>query len=206
MKILTRKEAIKLNLKRYFTGVPCKRNHITEKYTKNGTCLDCIKIFREKDTVKEKITKMRKKHNDIAKQKRKLNPEPFRKYDQKRRQKNPEIFRERDKIRYLNGKAEQTKLWLKEDRKKRPWVYTFRGKLRKSKVKQATPKWLTKSQMKEICNFYKISAGQQVDTGLKHHVDHIIPLTGENVCGLHVPWNLQVMEATKNLMKSNKII
>lgn len=43
-------------------------------------------------------------------------------------------------------------------------------------------------------------------TGIQHHVDHIVPLCSDRVCGLHYECNLQIIPATDNLRKSNKVI
>ena len=41
-------------------------------------------------------------------------------------------------------------------------------------------------------------------TGIYHVVDHVWPLKGENSCGLHVPWNLQVITHALNVAKGSK--
>lgn len=69
---------------------------------------------------------------------------------------------------------------------------------------QATPKWLTDDHLQNIESFYVQAKDCEMVSGEKYHVDHIVPLNGENVCGLHVPWNLQVLPADINISKSNK--
>ena len=67
----------------------------------------------------------------------------------------------------------------------------------------AKPKWLTGDDLFAIKQFYYLAKLLESLTNLKYHVDHIVPLQGENVCGLHVPWNLQIITAQENLSKSN---
>lgn len=82
--------------------------------------------------------------------------------------------------------------------------YKIKATFRKSYVKQATPKCLTTSQKQSIIDIYKHALDCSIITGEKYHVDHVVPLRGEEVCGLHVPWNLQVLPADINMSKGNR--
>lgn len=65
----------------------------------------------------------------------------------------------------------------------------------------ATPPWVS---MREIRMIYLEAERRTIDTGRQHTVDHIVPLQHPLVCGLHVPWNLQVMLAKDNFAKNNR--
>tara|TARA_R110000803_G_C11928461_1_gene315160 strand:+ start:446 stop:895 length:450 start_codon:yes stop_codon:yes gene_type:complete len=68
----------------------------------------------------------------------------------------------------------------------------------------ARPEWLSEEQKVEIQNFYWLARDLKAVAGEEYHVDHIVPLSGKNVCGLHVPWNLQVLPADINMSKGNR--
>lgn len=69
----------------------------------------------------------------------------------------------------------------------------------------ATPAWLSLKQRNDIAAIYADAAIQTAQTGIPHEVDHIVPLRGKQVCGLHVAWNLRVITASENRAKSNSL-
>jgi hypothetical protein len=75
---------------------------------------------------------------------------------------------------------------------------------RKIVIKQRTPKWLDAISFDRIKNEYQLAALLSKVTGSSWHVDHIIPLQGKLVSGLHVPSNLRVLPALENISKKNK--
>ena len=93
-----------------------------------------------------------------------------------------------------------TKIWKKENKAK----VNANNTKRRAAQYNATPKWLTKEHLNEIEQFYVEAQELQWLSNEPLHVDHIIPLQGENVCGLHVPWNLQILPASHNIRKSNR--
>jgi hypothetical protein len=92
----------------------------------------------------------------------------------------------------------------RKEYKKNKHVYIARVAKRKAAKLKATPSWLTEKQLNDINTIYKACAKITERTGKAHHVDHIIPLQGVDVCGLHVPWNLAILPASMNLAKHNK--
>jgi len=71
----------------------------------------------------------------------------------------------------------------------------FENLMKEEKIRMATPKWCDKSAL----NKFIIGCPEG------YHVDHIIPMRGEDVWGLNIPENLQYLPAQENLSKSNKV-
>ena len=117
--------------------------------------------------------------------------------------KNEEAMRERA-LQYRNNNLEKRKQYEKEYIKNNRGKKNLWTRTREANKNKRTPKWLTKDQLKQMQTEYELAAWCTKVTGISYHVDHIVPLQGANVSGLHVPWNLQVITATDNSSKGNR--
>jgi hypothetical protein len=127
-------------------------------------------------------------------------------YYKKNKLKNKDKTKESHRLYYLKNK-EKIKIYA-ENNKERLLKYRKEYRLknnhlinalqakRRSLKLNATPKFANLNKIKEI---YK-------NCPKGYTVDHIIPLQGNNVCGLHVEWNLQYLTRSENSSKSNKLI
>ena len=167
---------------RYYTGRPCKNGHVAERQTSNGTCVVCLQN-RNSQWQKDNPDKVYR--NQLAYLSR--YPERREAYIQQ----------------YLISNKEERRIYLRNWRLLNKDKHAAKQRRREAAKLKRTPQWLTSGHHAEINNMYWLAADLQKVSGEKYHVDHIVPLQGKNVSGLHVPWNLQILPADMNCKKSN---
>ena len=186
----TRAEAKATGAKYYFTGEPCKHGHIAPRKTK-GSCVECLKV-EWAQALETRADYYKEYNRSAAGQKAK------RGYYER----NKDVVIARAFARPLEEKTSAKKRH-KEDN---PDYYRSLVNFRRRRFRDATPKWLSPEQKMEIRLKYRLAIELSRATGVRHAVDHEVPLQGEDVCGLHVPWNLRVITQEENLKKSNKLV
>lgn len=261
--LTAREAARKLGLKRYFTGQPCKRGHVAERFVGCRKCCVCSHArtvqWQAENPEKQKavVAKTVLKHRDqiaakrriyVAANKEKVRAAAKRSYLKSldkikgRRIKNKEqgkvvraawLIANREKVKA------QTKAWNKANKDKlneyyRRWrdknpekvaqasaAYRAATKEQRRAYRRATsaqrnayatkrrtaklnacPKWLSLDALMAMESVFVEAKNLTKTTGVSYHVDHIVPLLGQDVCGLHVPWNLRAIPAKINLSKN----
>lgn len=117
---------------------------------------------------------------------------------------NKEVLSEKAKERYLANPEptrNRTKTWKENNRGR----HNSNCMKRHSSKLKATPVWLDELMLLYIDEVYDKCQRISLLTNIEHHVDHIVPLKGKLVCGLHVPWNLQILSASENCSKRNTL-
>lgn len=182
----TRAEAKALGAKFYFTGEPCVRGHIALRKTK-GSCLECVKEDWAVDNERRK-----------GKPKSAAAVAAARRYYERNR--------EAIIARAAARPVEEKRRLQAEYKGRNVDVVRADTSVRKRRHREATPTWLTKEERLQMRELYVQARKLTSVTGERYVVDHIVPLRGESVCGLHVPWNLRVITQEENLQKSNKLV
>jgi len=211
----------KLRKKYYKKNIEKLKKYWKEYRLKN---LEEVKAKQKKRYYEQDGAKKRRNHRQknkirerlVAKKYRLNNPDKFKKWNKEKWQRiknNLELhkkwkekhkinnstqiqkFKHRERSRkHYKKNIEYYKIRNKKHYEENKNSYHFRSALRRKEVKIRTPKW---ANLEKIKQFY-------LERKKGYHVDHIVPLQGKNVSGLHVENNLQYLTAKQNISKGNK--
>lgn len=193
----------------YIPEAPCARGH-TLRRTSDGTCTECRLITERARTVANRET-----YNARKKRERQGHlPELAAKMRTRRAQESAEIKRvrlERAKVKQREWRAKNPQ-HAGAQAAKRVYKQNNVGKVnadtakRRTAKMQRTPAWLTADDFWILEQAYELAALRTKLLGVQFHVDHILPLQGKYVSGLHVPTNVQVIPWRDNVSKANKYL
>lgn len=206
----------------YFTGKPCKHGHISSRRTSTRACVECDRVYYQSN---KKVVKLRSTSRyNIAKlvpgyQKQRYadsieNQKLYREKNKERRNAHHRewYYKNHDHALAYSREYNSSVDVFKKRKQARESYRRYKPRFianvahRRAAKLLCTPKWITEYCRHEIRELYKKRDALVKLTGISFHVDHIIPLQGVNVSGLHVPWNLQIIPACENLSKGNKLL
>jgi len=128
------------------------------------------------------------------------NPEEVRATDAKSKAKHADRVKAR-KAEYKRKNKEKVNAYARMYLKNNPGIA---NSISAKKVAKRSKRITILTDDAEIKMIYKLATRMSRKHGIKYHVDHIVPLNGKTVSGLHVSWNLQIITSEENIKKGNK--
>jgi len=164
-------------------------------------CHKCDTTKNTSEFYKNKSTKdgFQAQCKSCGQQLRKDNPEKLKQQNAQWRSNNVERDKQ-NRARWKKDNANRNKQTLAQWKKDNADKQNAYGAKRRAAEIQRTVPW---ANLNTIRAFYTEAQRLTNETGVVHHVDHILPLQGTNVSGLHIETNLQVLPYYENLSKSN---
>ena len=162
-----------------FKSLEARRKYLAEWRVRNrGRTLTVKRAYREKN--RDRIRDYKREHGASHSAREAASKRHARYYSTKKQE-----------PAYMAARRERARAWYAANAE---W---WGGR------KQAMPKWANKFFISEIYHLAKLRTKH---LGVPHEVDHVIPLRGRNVCGLHVENNLRVVPKAINRAKGNALL
>ncbi len=195
MNYTPRQMAVKEGNTRYFTGKPCPRGHIAERMVSTRGCCECVSE-KKKAWVAENPEKERAQKRAY----KAANPEKVRQWnlDNQKLHRDSANIRQR---RWYAANHEQANAATSDWAKANPDKNCAKTARRRAAQLEQMPSWADQDAIDDV---YQAAAVVR-SFGHDVHVDHIIPLQGKEARGLHVHYNLQIIDSKVNREKSNRI-
>lgn len=173
------------------------------KYTRDGLSAFCKKCHTANTTARKKVLRTNPEYAIKEKEYKRLyrlrTVEQRKQYMKEWRERNPNRGREY----YLENK-EAIQAYRKEYVEKNKAKILAKTRKRQAAKLNRTPKWVDAEELWLIEEAYALARLRTEMTGIYWHVDHVIPLQGRLVSGLHTISNLQVIPALLNYKKNNR--
>lgn len=182
----------------------CSRQLKLSSFTKDQSttdglstwCRDCTRAKNAKRYEADKARRLAKQaayHQDN----REVILERFR----KRYRSMPEVYKTEAQA-WAEKNRDKVREKAKKSYRRKPEYFLEKSRRRQLLVEQQTPKWASLEKIRAI---YAEARRLSRATGLPHEVDHVVPIKGRNVCGLHWEGNLEIKTRDANRRKTNKL-
>lgn len=197
-----RLEAIAKGLSTYFTGVPCNLGGIGARLVNGNKCQCDAHLEAQSERAARGYLKNREVRLERS---RKYASENKSAVSEKRRrhyQSNKGKYLERA-VKWAADNPDARRAIAREWADRNPTSLRVNGNKRRARKLNATPLWFGELDHLAMQEAHDLAAAREAATGIKWEVDHVVPLAGKMVSGLHVANNIQVVPMAVNRRKSN---